>query len=186
MHLNKEVSKVFYIPIFSFPLVQNLFFFSMVPSRWFMPNIFETERTGTLFYLTTGASHFRWNRLAYKTCIMYNKRDSMRRKITAPSWNVTNKNLISTAILLNWTAWTPTHGRLELQRALHLLLSRETVCAKSGAGCRMKCCTCGRLKYSEIWRCIFGWLLPTFQSLCLHLQEQACKDKLLRLLNLED
>ena len=33
--------------------------------------------------------------------------------------------------------WTPTHGKLELQWALHFLLSRETVCAKSGADCRM-------------------------------------------------
>jgi hypothetical protein len=150
---------MFYIPIFSFRRVQNLFFYSMAPSRWFMPNIFETEHTGTLFYLTTGASHFRWNRLAYKTFIIYNKRDSMSRKITAPSCNVTNKNLISTAILLNWNAWSPTHGKLEMQRALHLLLSRETVCAKNGSGCRVKWCTCGRLKYFEMWRCVRIWVV---------------------------
>jgi len=142
VHLNNnEVSKVFLhsrFLVFTCAKSVIIFYgtFTLIYAKHFW------DRTlWTLFYLTTGSSHFWWTRLAYKTFLMYNKRDSLSRKITVPSWNVVNKNLISTAILLNWNAWTPTHGKLELQRALHFLLSRETVCTKSGADCSMQWCT---------------------------------------------
>lgn len=68
--------------------------------------------------------------------------------------------------------------------------------------CGERCTSCCRLKrserrvapaevmcvwkYNEMWRCVVGWWLPTFQSLCLHLQEQVFKDKRFRPLDLED
>lgn len=179
VHLNnKEVSKVFLRSHFlistcakSVLLLYGTFMLIYAIHFW--------DRTYRNIILSDNrCESFPMNSLGLQSFLMYNKRDSLSRKITAPSWNVTNKNLISTAILLNWNAWTPAHGKF--------LLSREMVCAKSDTGCRMKGCTRGRLKYFEMWCCMFGWWLPTFRSLCLHLQEEAFKDKLLRLLNLED